>query len=125
MKTIVNLEKKNFSVHKKRIISLTERALVQVKHLLEKRGKASLGIRIGVRLGGCSGFKYFIEYADEKGRYDEVIEDQGLSILIDPKAVMYLLGTRMDYIKGKFKSGFVFLNPNEKGKCGCGTSFNV
>ena len=113
------------SLQKKQIMSLTERAIAQVKHLLEQRGKSSLVIRIGVKSGGCSGLKYFVEYADEKGKYDEVIENQEVTILIDPKAVMYLLGTQMDYVSEKFKSGFTFSNPNEKGKCGCGSSFNV
>ena len=113
------------SLQKKQIMSLTERAIAQVKHLLEQRRKSSLGIRIGVKSGGCSGLKYFGEYADEKGKYDEVIQNQEVTILIDPKAVMYLLGTQMDYVSEKFKSGFTFSNPNEKGKCGCGSSFNV
>jgi iron-sulfur cluster assembly accessory protein len=109
----------------KQIMSLTESAIAQAKYLLEQRGKPSIGIRIGVKSGGCSGLKYFVEYADEKGKYDEVIESQEITILIDPKAVMYLLGTQMDYVSAKFKSGFTFSNPNEKGKCGCGNSFNV
>lgn len=113
------------SSQKKQIMSLTERAITQVKHLLKQREKPSVGIRIGVKSGGCSGLKYFLEYADEKGKYDEVIESQEITILIDPKAVMYLLGTQMDYVSEKFKSGFTFSNPNEKGKCGCGSSFNV
>lgn len=109
----------------KQIMSLTDKAYEQVKHLLAKRGKTSFGIRIGVKSGGCSGLKYFVEYADEKGKYDEIIQNQDITILIDPKAIMYLLGTEMDYISEKFKSGFTFTNPNEKGKCGCGSSFNV
>lgn len=121
MKAVVQ----NNPFQKKQIMSLTERAIAQVKYLLEQRGKPSIGIRIGIKSGGCSGLKYFVEYADEKGKYDEVIQNQGVTILIDPKAVMYLLGTQMDYVSEKFKSGFTFLNPNEKGKCGCGSSFNV
>lgn len=110
---------------KKEVMTLTDRAIAQIKELLGKRGRPSLGIRIGVRSGGCSGFKYFVEYTDEQGKYDEVVQVEGLTVLIDPKALMYLIGTEMDYVSEQFKSGFVFNNPNEKGKCGCGSSFNV
>lgn len=109
----------------KQVMTLTEAAATQIKSLLAQRGKESLGIRIGVKSGGCSGLKYFVEYADEKGHFDEIISDKGVTVLIDPKALMYLLGTEMDYMEEKFKSGFTFTNPNEKGKCGCGSSFNV
>ena len=113
------------SPQNKRVMALTDRAIDEVRNLLKKRGKSSVGIRIGVKSGGCSGLKYFVEYADEKGKYDEVVQDQDITILIDPKALMYLLGTQMDYVSEQFKSGFTFSNPNEKGKCGCGSSFNV
>lgn len=109
----------------KQVMQLTDNAAEQVKQLLHKRGKESLGIRIGVKSGGCSGLKYFVEYADEKKPFDEIINDKGVTILIDPKALMYLLGTEMDFVSEQFKSGFIFTNPNEKGKCGCGSSFNV
>lgn len=107
------------------VISLTNNAIEQIKHLLDQRGKPSIGIRIGVKSGGCSGMKYFVEYADEKNAYDEVIQDKDITILIDPKALMYLIGTEMDFVVEQFKSGFTFTNPNEKGKCGCGSSFNI
>ncbi len=110
---------------KEPLMSVSASAASQVILLLEKRGKPSLGVRVGVKSGGCSGFKYFIEYADSKNSYDEVIEYKDFTILIDPKALMYLIGTEMDYIEEKFKSGFVFINPNEKSKCGCGSSFSV
>lgn len=106
-------------------MTLTDAAANQVKSLLARRDKPSLGIRIGVKSGGCSGLKYFVEYADAKNQYDEVIHDRGVTIFIDPKALMYLLGTEMNYVEEEFKSGFTFTNPNEKGKCGCGSSFNV
>lgn len=109
----------------KQVISLTDNAVAQVKTLLAQRGKPSIGIRIGVKSGGCSGMKYFVEYADEKNTFDEVIQAQDVTILIDPKALMYLLGTEMDFVVEQFKSGFTFTNPNEKGKCGCGSSFNI
>jgi iron-sulfur cluster assembly protein len=109
----------------KQVMQLTDNAAKQVQTLLDQRGKESLGIRIGVRSGGCSGLKYFIEYADEKRPFDEIIQEKGVTVLIDPKALMYLLGTQMDFVSEQFKSGFTFTNPNEKGKCGCGSSFNV
>ena len=109
----------------KQVMQLTDNAAKQVKALLADRGKLSIGVRIGVKSGGCSGLKYFVEYADEKNPFDEIIQDKGVTILIDPKALMYLLGTQMDFVSEQFKSGFTFTNPNEKGKCGCGSSFNV
>ena len=110
---------------KKQIIEVTDVATDKIKDLLEKRGKESAGIRVGVKQGGCSGLAYYIEYADEIDKYDEVIESKGVKVLIQPKAVMYLLGTTMDYVSTNIKSGFVFQNPNEKDKCGCGESFRV
>jgi iron-sulfur cluster assembly protein len=80
---------------------------------------------LGVRARGCSGLSYTLEYADEISKFDEIVENDGIKILIDPKAVMFLLGTVMDYEEEKLKSGFVFRNPNEKGRCGCGESFHV
>ncbi len=110
---------------KKQVMQLTDNAAEQVKVLLAERGKPSMGIRVGVKSGGCSGLIYFVEYADEKNPFDEIIQDKGVTVLIDPKALMYLLGTKMDFVSEQFKSGFTFTNPNEKGKCGCGSSFNV
>jgi iron-sulfur cluster assembly protein len=109
----------------KNIISITDLAVEKIKMLLVKRDKPSLGIRVGIKSGGCSGLSYYIEYADNKNQFDEVIENRGVVVLIDPKALMYLLGSEMDYVESQFKSGFTFANPNEKGKCGCGKSFNV
>ena len=110
---------------RKQAMSLTEEAARRVQALLEKRGKPSAGIRIGVRSRGCSGLTYTLEYADEKGKFDEVVEDKGVTILIDPKATMFIIGTEMDFVDDKLQSGFVFRNPNEKGRCGCGESFHV
>lgn len=106
-------------------ITITPKAVERVKHLLDQRGKPSLGLRIGIKSGGCSGLSYIVEYADEKNQFDEVLEFEGIMVIIDPKAIMYLIGTEMDYVDGDFKSGFVFINPNEKNKCGCGKSFSV
>lgn len=110
---------------KKSIITITDRAAQQVKFLLSKRGKESVGVRVGVKSGGCSGLSYVIEYADNKNQFDETLEDKGVVVLIDPKAIMYLIGSEMDYVEEKFRSGFVFQNPNEKAKCGCGKSFSA
>ncbi len=107
------------------VLTLTESAALRVKALLENRGKPSVGIRIGIRSKGCSGLSYTLEFADETGPYDEVIEAHGIKVLIDPKAIMFLIGSEMDFTDDKLSSGFVFKNPNEKGKCGCGESFHV
>ncbi len=106
-------------------LTLTDDAAEQVKLLLYNRGKPSVGIRIGVRTKGCSGLSYCLEYADAEQSNDEIVEDKGVKILIDPKAIMFILGTEMDYQEDKLQSGFVFRNPNEKGRCGCGESFHV
>lgn len=109
----------------KQAMSLTEAAAQRIQALLAKRGKPSVGIRIGVRSRGCSGLTYTVEYADEKGKFDEIVEDKGVTVLIDPKASMFIIGTEMDFIEDKLQSGFTFRNPNEKGRCGCGESFHV
>ena len=107
------------------LFTISDSAAEHAKALLSKRGKESAGIKIGVRTRGCSGLSYTLEYADEIGKFDEVVEDKGIRVLIDPKAVMFVIGTEMDYMEEKFKSGFTFRNPNEKGRCGCGESFHV
>jgi iron-sulfur cluster assembly protein len=106
-------------------INLTEAAAQRVQALLAKRGKPSVGIRIGVRSKGCSGLSYTLEYADKREPMDEMVEQHGVTVLIDPKATLFILGTEMDYVEEKLQSGFVFRNPNEKGRCGCGESFHV
>jgi len=106
-------------------ITISDTAAQRIQAMLASRGKPSAGVRVGVRTRGCSGLSYTIEYADDVNKYDEVVEDKGVKVLIDPKAVMFLLGTEMDFVEEKFKSGFTFTNPNEKGRCGCGESFHV
>jgi iron-sulfur cluster assembly protein len=110
---------------RRQAMTVTEAAAQRIQALLEKRGKPSVGIRVGVRARGCSGLTYTLEYADEKGKFDEVVEDKGITVLIDPKATMFIIGTEMDYVEDKLQSGFTFRNPNEKGRCGCGESFHV
>ncbi len=109
----------------KTALNITDAAAAQIQALLAKRGKPSEGIKVGVKSRGCSGLSYTIEYADEVSKWDEVVEDKGVKVLIDPKAVMFLLGSEMDFKEEKLKSGFTFTNPNEKGRCGCGESFHV
>jgi iron-sulfur cluster assembly protein len=106
-------------------MTVTEAAAERIQALLAKRGKPSVGIRIGVRSRGCSGLTYTLEYADEKGKFDEIVQDKGVTILIDPKATMFIIGTEMDFVEDRLQSGFTFHNPNEKGRCGCGESFHV
>lgn len=107
-------------------ITLTPAAVERVRALVDQRGKETAGIRIGVRTKGCSGLSYTLEYADEKNGFDEAVElDGGLTLFIDPKASMFIFGTEMDYVEDKLESGFVFRNPNEKARCGCGESFHV
>lgn len=107
------------------ILKITESAAERVKKLLSQRDKPSVGVRIGVKTRGCSGNAYTLEYADAIEPHDEVVEDKGVRILIDPKAVLFIIGTEMDYVEEKLQSGFTFKNPNEKGRCGCGESFHV
>ena len=106
-------------------VQISDAAAERIQALIAQREKPTAGIKVGVRSRGCSGMSYTIEYADEVGKFDEVIEAKGVRVLIDPKAIMFLIGTEMDYVEEKLKSGFVFVNPNEKGRCGCGESFHV
>ena len=107
------------------VMSVTPAAAERVKALIDGREKPTVGIRIGVRSKGCSGMSYTLEFADAQQPMDEVVETAGVKLLIDPKASLFLIGTQMDYVEEKLKSGFVFNNPNEKGRCGCGESFHV
>ena len=106
------------------IITLSESAAERIKEIISKDNN-SFGVRVGVKSGGCAGMAYIMEYAKEKKPNDEMIEDKGVKVFIDPAAVMYLLGTQMDYKKDKFSSYFVFNNPNETERCGCGESFKI
>lgn len=106
-------------------LNVTPAAAERIKALIAGRGKPTAGVRVGVRSRGCSGMAYTLEFADEKGPFDEEVGVDGINILIDPKAAMFIIGTEMDFVDSKLESGFVFRNPNEKGRCGCGESFHV
>ena len=106
-------------------ITITEAAAERAKALITKATSPVIGLRVGIDSKGCSGYGYVVEYANEANAGEDVIEDKGVKIFIDPAAIMFLIGSEMDYVEDKFTSGFVFKNPNEKGRCGCGESFHV
>ena len=107
------------------MITLTDIAAERARALMEKSDKPVVGLRVGVKSRGCSGLSYFVEYAEEQKKFEDVVEDKGIKIFIDPTAVMFLIGSEMDYVEEQFQTGFVFKNPNEKGRCGCGESFHI
>ena len=107
------------------IIKLSDNAANKIKEIMSGAQKDSIGVRIGVKAGGCAGMSYIMEYAKNSNPNDEVIEDKGVKVFIDAGAVMYLLGTEMDYKTEEFSSSFVFTNPNETERCGCGESFKI
>ena len=109
----------------KQAITLSNSAATRIKEIMSKDEKNSLGVRVGVKSGGCAGMSYIMEYAKEINPNDEVVEDKGVKVFIDAGAIMYLLGTEMDYKKEEFSSTFVFKNPNETERCGCGESFKI
>lgn len=108
-----------------KVVTLTPAAAARVKEIMDRADKPYAGLRVGVKNGGCAGSEYIFEYAAEKGPIDEVVEDQGVTILIDPKAVLFLIGTTIDYETTKLSSKFVFNNPNETDACGCGESVTI
>jgi len=105
-------------------ITMTAAAADHVRKFLANRSKG-LGLRLGVRTSGCSGMAYVMEFADEVGSEDQVFEDQGVKVIVDPKSLLYLDGTEVDYAREGLNEGFKFNNPNVKDTCGCGESFNV
>ena len=107
------------------IIKLSDNAANRIKEIMSGAQKDSIGVRIGVKAGGCAGMSYIMEYATSSKPNDEIIEDKGVKVFIDAGAIMYLLGTEMDYKIEQFSSSFVFKNPNETERCGCGESFKV
>ena len=109
----------------KQVITLTDKAAERVKEIIAQAKEPIVGVRVGVSSGGCAGMSYVMEYAKKTNPSDEIIEDKGVKVLIDPKAIMYLLGTEMDYKQEELSSTFVFKNPNETERCGCGESFKI
>ena len=107
------------------VIKLSENAASKIKEIMSKAEDKTIGVRVGVKSGGCAGMSYIMEYAKVVKPNEEIVEDKGVKVLIDPEAVMYLLGTEMDYKKEQFTSQFIFKNPNETERCGCGESFKV
>lgn len=109
----------------KPILTVSDRATKQVKALMaraEKKGERPIGVRVGVKSGGCSGMTYNVEYATEQKKFEEMVDADGVKVFIDPTATMFLLGAEMDYEETMFRSGFTFENPNEADRCGCGES---
>ena len=107
------------------VIKLSDNAALRIKEIMSNAETESLGVRVSVKTGGCAGMSYVMEYTKEVNPNDEMIEDKGVKVFVDAAAVMYLLGTEMDYKKEEFSSSFVFNNPNESERCGCGESFKI
>ncbi len=110
---------------RRQVMSLTDAAAARVRELTEAAGRPLAGLRVGVKNGGCAGMSYTMELADEVAPYDEVVEDKGVKLLIDPKAILFLLGAEMDFAVDKFSASFSFHNPNETSACGCGESVAI
>lgn len=108
-----------------KVVTLSDAAAARVREIMDKADKPYAGLRVGVKNGGCAGQEYVFEYAETKGPIDEVVEDKGVTILIEPKAVLFLIGTEIDYEVTKLSSKFVFHNPNETDACGCGESVTI
>ena len=106
-------------------LTITDAAADRVKSLMANGDQDVIGLRIGVKSRGCSGMSYYVEYAKERAKFEDVVEDKGIRLFIEPTSMMFLIGSEMDYQEDRFQSGFVFRNPNEKGRCGCGESFHV
>ncbi|MFK8040484.1 MAG: HesB/IscA family protein [Rickettsiaceae bacterium] len=111
---------------KKQLLHVTDKAITYIRSLLNSLNEPAIGIKIGVKTGGCSGLSYYIEYTNKQDKYDEIVECDDIKILIDPKALMYLIGSTINYNdEDDFQSGLTFENPNQRNSCGCGKSFNV
>jgi iron-sulfur cluster assembly protein len=106
-------------------MTLTERAAERVRDIMSRSERPVAGLRIGVKNGGCAGMEYTMEWAERQEALDELVEDKGVRLFIDPKAVLFLLGTEMDYKVEQLKSGFIFNNPNQTSACGCGESVQL
>ncbi|RAK50885.1 HesB/IscA family protein [Phenylobacterium deserti] len=108
-----------------KVVSLTERAAERVREIMAKADRPYMGLRVGVKNGGCAGQEYVLQYAETADPLDEVVEDKGVTILVEPKAVLFLIGTEIDYEVSKLSAKFVFRNPNETDACGCGESVTI
>ena len=108
-----------------KIIKISDNAVSRIKEIMSEAHNSTIGVRVGVKSGGCAGLSYVMEYATDIKPNEEVVEEKGVKVLIDPKAIIYLLGTEMDFKREKFSSQFIFKNPNETERCGCGESFKV
>jgi len=108
-----------------KVLTLTHAAAARVKDLMASKGPDVLGLKIGVKKGGCAGMEYTLTWTERIDRFDEVVEADGARVIVDPQAVLYLLGTEMDYRSDKLSAAFVFNNPNQKGACGCGESVDL
>ncbi|MBL8908731.1 MAG: Fe-S cluster assembly scaffold SufA [Rhizobiales bacterium] len=108
-----------------KIVTLTDAAAERVRQIMTKAERPVVGLRVGVKNGGCAGMEYTMEWAEEQKPFDELVEDKGIKLLIDAKAIMFLIGTQMDFQTSSLKSGFVFNNPNQTSACGCGESVQI
>lgn len=108
-----------------KVITLTPAAVERVKAIMSAKGPSVAGLKVGIKKGGCAGMEYTMDWAESVGKFDEIVEQDGARVIIDPKAVLYLLGTEMDYKVDKLAAQFVFNNPNQKSACGCGESVNL
>jgi iron-sulfur cluster assembly protein len=108
-----------------KVVSLTDRAAMRVKEIMARAEKPYIGLRVGVKNGGCAGQEYVLEYAEAAAPLDEVVEDKGVTILVDPKAVLFLIGTEVDYETTRLAARFTFRNPNQTDACGCGESVTI
>ena len=107
------------------VMTVTDRAAARVKDIISRSDKPIAGLRVGVKKGGCAGMEYTMDYAAEAQKGDEIVEDKGVTLMIEPQALLFLLGTQMDYITEKMSSRFVFNNPNQVSACGCGESIEI
>lgn len=107
------------------VLSMTDVAMQRLREMLEDAPKGTIGITLGLKNAGCAGVSYVMDFTDKVSSFDEVIESQGIKLIIEPKSLMFLLGTRLDYKTEKMRSGFVFENPNQTDACGCGESVKL
>ena len=107
------------------IINISTSATERIREIISKANEDAIGLRIAVKSGGCAGYSYDMDYVSEINPTDELVEHEGVKVFVDQAAIMFLLGSTMDFKKDKFKSGFTFINPNETERCGCGESFSV